>query len=237
MREAAARGEYAPLHCHLLALGAERELHTSLRCDRGDPRFSPAELGAPIPSLVGQSEQQHRSQPGNCLACGGMANPRRRPRSGNADLRARGRCAASAGGILDRGDSASSRPRPLAPGVHRGPRTDIRRPVSVGVRRYQRPRLGPLYDRAPSCGFARERRSRRRRTSLHESTSLARVSGDRDPAADVVDALEDVRRLVSSFEILEDGPRVTDMLAMLCREVPIAGRQVHDANVAVNGAC
>lgn len=48
----------------------------------------------------------------------------------------------------------------------------------------------------------------------------------------MVDALEDVRRLVSSFEILEDGPRVTDMLAMLCREVPIAGRQVHDANVA-----
>ena len=48
----------------------------------------------------------------------------------------------------------------------------------------------------------------------------------------MADALGDVRRLAASFEILEDGPRVTDMLAALCREVPIAGKQVHDANIA-----
>lgn len=46
------------------------------------------------------------------------------------------------------------------------------------------------------------------------------------------DALQDVTRMVSSFTVLEDGPHVMAMLAMLCREVPVAGKQVHDANIA-----
>ncbi len=45
------------------------------------------------------------------------------------------------------------------------------------------------------------------------------------------EALEDVARLTSSFEILEDGPVVTDWLLSLCREVPVGGRQIHDANI------
>ncbi len=44
-------------------------------------------------------------------------------------------------------------------------------------------------------------------------------------------ALNDAHRLASSFEVLEDGPSVTDRLIMLCREVPAGGRQIHDANV------
>lgn len=48
----------------------------------------------------------------------------------------------------------------------------------------------------------------------------------------MTDALADIRRLVSRFGILEDGPRVMEVLAGLCREVPVAGKQVHDANVA-----
>ena len=48
----------------------------------------------------------------------------------------------------------------------------------------------------------------------------------------MADALEDIRRLVLSFEILEDGPRVTEALTALCREAPVAGKQVHDANIA-----
>lgn len=48
----------------------------------------------------------------------------------------------------------------------------------------------------------------------------------------MADALEDIRRLLLSFEILEDGPRVTEALAALCREVSVAGKQVHDANIA-----
>ena len=35
----------------------------------------------------------------------------------------------------------------------------------------------------------------------------------------------------AAFEILEDGTRVTDMLVALCQEVPLAGKQVHDANI------
>ena len=45
------------------------------------------------------------------------------------------------------------------------------------------------------------------------------------------DALDDVNRLISAFEILEDGPVVTESLVALCREIPIGGRQIHDANI------
>ena len=45
------------------------------------------------------------------------------------------------------------------------------------------------------------------------------------------EALDDVQRLMSRFEILEDGPAVTDSLVALCREVLVGGRQIHDANI------
>ena len=45
------------------------------------------------------------------------------------------------------------------------------------------------------------------------------------------EALEDVSRLTGSFEILEDGPVVTELLLTLCREIPAGGRQIHDANI------
>ena len=46
------------------------------------------------------------------------------------------------------------------------------------------------------------------------------------------DALDDAARLVSSFTVLEDGPNVMAALTALCREVPVAGKQIHDANIA-----
>ena len=45
------------------------------------------------------------------------------------------------------------------------------------------------------------------------------------------EALDDVSRLMDNFEILEDGPVVTDFLITLCREIPVGGRQIHDANI------
>ena len=45
------------------------------------------------------------------------------------------------------------------------------------------------------------------------------------------EALDDAERLVSNFEILEDGPVVTERLITLCREVQVGGRQIHDANI------
>ena len=45
------------------------------------------------------------------------------------------------------------------------------------------------------------------------------------------EALEDVSRLTSSFQVLEDGPAVTELLVELCQEVPAGGRQIHDANI------
>ena len=46
------------------------------------------------------------------------------------------------------------------------------------------------------------------------------------------DALKDATRLISSFTVLEDGPNVMAVLIALCREVPLAGKQIHDANIA-----
>ena len=45
------------------------------------------------------------------------------------------------------------------------------------------------------------------------------------------EALEDVSRLIANFEILEDGPEVTETLIALCHEVPVGGWQIHDANI------
>ena len=45
------------------------------------------------------------------------------------------------------------------------------------------------------------------------------------------EALDDVSRLTRSFEVLEDGPVVTEHLVAMCREVPVGGRQIHDANI------
>ena len=44
-------------------------------------------------------------------------------------------------------------------------------------------------------------------------------------------ALGHVAQLEAGFDIPEDGPFVTDTLATLCRDVPVAGKQVHDANI------
>ncbi len=43
--------------------------------------------------------------------------------------------------------------------------------------------------------------------------------------------LEDVNRLISDFEILEDGPLITGTLITLCREFEVGGKQIHDANI------
>ena len=45
------------------------------------------------------------------------------------------------------------------------------------------------------------------------------------------EALSDVNRLAGSFEVLEDGPRVTEVLVALCRDVQVGGSQIHDANI------
>ena len=45
------------------------------------------------------------------------------------------------------------------------------------------------------------------------------------------EALDDVDRMSRRFRILEDGPAVTETLIRLCREVPVGGRQIHDANI------
>ena len=38
-------------------------------------------------------------------------------------------------------------------------------------------------------------------------------------------------RFEAGFDVLEDGPCAARTLATLCRDVPVAGKQVHDANI------
>ena len=45
------------------------------------------------------------------------------------------------------------------------------------------------------------------------------------------EVLEEIDWLISQFEILEDGPAVTEWLITLLREVSVGGRQIHDANI------
>ena len=45
-------------------------------------------------------------------------------------------------------------------------------------------------------------------------------------------ALADLVWMEDSFRVLEDGPHVTALLAELCRQAPVGGKQVHDANIA-----
>ena len=45
------------------------------------------------------------------------------------------------------------------------------------------------------------------------------------------EVLTDVSRLLSTYEVLEDGPVVTDLLLDLCGSVPVGGKQIHDANI------
>jgi predicted nucleic acid-binding protein len=47
----------------------------------------------------------------------------------------------------------------------------------------------------------------------------------------IAEALADLERLERGYDLLEDGPAVTQELIALCRAVPLGGRQVHDANI------
>ena len=44
-------------------------------------------------------------------------------------------------------------------------------------------------------------------------------------------ALADAERFARRFEVLEDGPLVTETLISLCGEITVRGRQIHDANI------
>lgn len=46
-----------------------------------------------------------------------------------------------------------------------------------------------------------------------------------------IEALGDVENLSTNFEVLEDSSTVTDWLLLLCRRIPVGGKQVHDANI------
>ena len=52
------------------------------------------------------------------------------------------------------------------------------------------------------------------------------------PAAPMAAAIADVERFAREFNLAEDGPGIFDRLRSLLALVPVAGKQVHDANIA-----
>ena len=44
-------------------------------------------------------------------------------------------------------------------------------------------------------------------------------------------AIDDISRLLNSYQILEDGSEATGWLLALLRQIPAGGRQIHDANI------
>ena len=96
------------------------------------------------------------------------------------------------------------------------------------------------FDSAPGHELARRRMSkaaegqealRISRQILREYLAAVTRPQVWSPPVPMDDALEHTARLEAEFDMLEDGPAVTDALAALCREVPVAGKQVHDANI------
>lgn len=82
-------------------------------------------------------------------------------------------------------------------------------------------------ERAASSGEARRISRQVLREYLATSTRPQAWAG----SLSMAEALADVERLRDRFDVLEDGPQVTEQLLALCREVPVSGRQVHDANI------
>ena len=69
------------------------------------------------------------------------------------------------------------------------------------------------------------------RQVIREYLAVVTRGQDWSPPLPLGDALDSVHWMASTFVILEDGPEVTEALIALCREVPVGGRQIHDANI------
>ena len=96
------------------------------------------------------------------------------------------------------------------------------------------------FEAAPGHELARRRMSeagesreplRISRQVLREYLATVTRRQDWSPPIPMDEALEHAATLEAEFDILEDGRAVTNALMALCREVPVAGKQIHDANI------
>ena len=96
------------------------------------------------------------------------------------------------------------------------------------------------FEAAPGHAIARDRilRAGRSGETLRISRQIVReylatVTRPQSwsPASSMNVALAQTAEFEAEFEILEDGPQVAERLVALCREFPVGGKQVHDANI------
>ena len=105
--------------------------------------------------------------------------------------------------------------------------------VDTNVLVYARFENAPFHEHARSAvraGRSREPLRISRQILREYFATVTRPQRWSEPLS-VAATLDDLALHVRQFEILEDGSHVTDMLISLCRQVPVAGRQVHDANI------
>jgi len=69
------------------------------------------------------------------------------------------------------------------------------------------------------------------RQILREYLSGMTRQGDLTGEIPIASLVGDVRYFVNRFRLAEDSPQVTERLLTLMEQVPIGGRQVHDANI------
>lgn len=100
--------------------------------------------------------------------------------------------------------------------------------------------ISARFDAAPAHALARAALSRAERSGevLRISRQVMReyLAAATRPQAwsaplPISRALADLSWMEETYEVLEDGPHVMGTLARLCREIPVGGRQVHDAHI------
>ncbi len=69
------------------------------------------------------------------------------------------------------------------------------------------------------------------RQVLREYMAVMTRLGSSVAAIPIDTTVKQVLHFQSAFQIAEDGPSVTEILLTLLQEVPVSGRQIHDANI------
>ncbi|MDF5714924.1 MAG: type II toxin-antitoxin system VapC family toxin [Rhizonema sp. NSF051] len=69
------------------------------------------------------------------------------------------------------------------------------------------------------------------RQTLREYLAAMTRHGDLTGKIPVVSLVTDVQYFAHRFRVAEDSPQVTERLLKLMEEIPIGGKQVHDANI------
>ena len=109
--------------------------------------------------------------------------------------------------------------------------------VDTNVLVYASQKRSPFHARAVGC-FQEARRERRalwisRQVLREYLATVTRPQHDQAPLP-MAEAIADIDGFERDFNVAEDGPEVFAELLRLLARVPVAGKQVHDANIVAS---